>query len=244
MPIVRIELQLPADYWLSRMSRRFPDTTFWVMALQGLRSGRSIAHIAGQGVPNEELRTFLQHDPSVQEVRIMEAGRSGALLRVEYRHLVLVPLLEETGMVPRYPFALQDGRAYWEVLGLQRISRRSLALVEARLPGSRVLAVLTSRAYPTGSQFTPRQAEVFRRAVQLGYYAFPRRISLTQLAHDLGVDKGSLSVMLVRIEARLAEHWGASSALPGPWVPAQGEPAHAPRAGRGPSLEGDSLIGG
>lgn len=226
MPHVRIELQLPSDYWLSRMSRRFPQNTFWVMALQGLRSGRSIAHIAGQGLPTEELRELLQHDPSIREVRVMEAGRPGTLLRVDYRHLVLVPILEETGMVPRYPFAVRSGHAYWEVLGLQRISRRSLQLVEDRLPGSRVLAVLTSRAYPAGSQLTPRQAEVFDRALLRGYYSYPRRISLTRLAREIGVDKGSLSVMLVRIEARLAEHWSATSSLPSPWVPTEGDRGH------------------
>lgn len=219
MPHLRVELQLPADFWLTRVSRRFADHTLWVIALQRVRAGVAIAQVGGEGLPVGEVRTFLSKEPSVMGARILDATRTESVIQVTYRHPVLVPILEATGFLPRYPFAVRSGRAYWEILGVERASRPLLQVLESRLPGSRVRAVFSAPDAPTAARLTARQRSVLERAMVLGYYEFPRRITLTDLAKELDVDKGSLSVMLVRIEAQMAEHWMATAFSPRSWGP-------------------------
>lgn len=219
MPHLRVELQLPPHFWLTRVSRKFSDRTLWVIALQRVRAGVAIAQLGGDGLPVAEVRSFLEKEPDVLGARVLDSSRSEAVLQVTYRHPVLVPILEATGFLPRYPFAVRSGRAYWEVLGVERASRPLIQVLESRLPGSRVRAVFSAPDAPVAARLTSRQRTVLERAMVLGYYDFPRRITLTKLAEELGVDKGSVSVMLVRIEARMAEHWMATAFAPRSWGP-------------------------
>ncbi|MDE1821701.1 MAG: helix-turn-helix domain-containing protein [Euryarchaeota archaeon] len=219
MPQLRVELQLPPSFWLTRLSQGFSETSFWVVALQRHRSGIAVALLSGSGWPPGAVTSFLEKHPDVVRVRALERSRSTTMLRVRYRRPVLVPILEEIGLLPRFPFAVRSGVAYWEILGVERASHGMIRVLEHRLPGSRVRSISSTPTFPSRTQFTPRQERAFERALALGYYDFPRRITLTDLAETLGVDKGSLSVMLVRIEALLADHWRSTASLPRPWVP-------------------------
>ena len=161
----------------------------------------------------------------------MEHSRTNVLIRVTGRRSIFLPITEATGILPCFPFAVKSGCAYWEILGVERDSRDLIGLIEHSLPGSRVAAVLSSRASVGGPQLTPRQEAVFQKAIQRGYYDFPRRITLTELAKVIGVDKGSLSIMLVRIEACLADYWNSSYSLPRPWVPTLDVPGQVRKRG-------------
>lgn len=221
MPTVRLELQLPSKFWLARLGRAFPRHTLWVLAMQGLRSGNGIVDLAVHDLPTSASLALLRRDPDVVDARLLELRRQDALLHVEYRRLVLVPIFGAAGLLPRFPFAVRGGSAFWEVLGVGERTPRLVRLIEERMPGSRVREVFPTRAHSTASTLTARQADVFQRAVERGYYASPRRTNLSRLARELGVSKGSLSVMLVKIEARLAEHWTTTSTLPRLWDPGE-----------------------
>jgi predicted DNA binding protein len=219
MTHLRIELQFPLSFWLGRISSDFPQQFFWVLAMQRLRSGSAIAHLATLSDSADEVKERLEQEPNLVNVRILERSRTGVIFRVTYRRPILVPILEATGLLPRYPFAVRAGHAYWEILGAQRESRRFVHMLETRMPGSKVRAVFSYHAYSEGTRFTPRQHAVLQKAIEHGYYDFPRRITLTNLAKSIGVDKGSLSVMLMRIEAQLVEYGQVMDPLPRPWIP-------------------------
>lgn len=50
---------------------------------------------------------------------------------------------------------------------------------------------------------TPRQAELLLFCVEGGYYRIPRRLTLRQLATQLGISATSLSLALRRAEAKI-----------------------------------------
>ncbi|MDG7001100.1 MAG: helix-turn-helix domain-containing protein [Nitrososphaerota archaeon] len=52
---------------------------------------------------------------------------------------------------------------------------------------------------------TKRQEEVLLAAVRLGYFDFPRKKSLTQLAAELSIKSSSLSEILRRAESKIAK---------------------------------------
>ncbi|NOZ59388.1 MAG: hypothetical protein GXO66_07440, partial [Euryarchaeota archaeon] len=60
---------------------------------------------------------------------------------------------------------------------------------------------LTGDAYSDG--LTRRQKQILKKAIQYGYYSYPRRITLTKLAEKLGVSKSYLSETLQIIESKL-----------------------------------------
>ena len=54
---------------------------------------------------------------------------------------------------------------------------------------------------------TPRQKEMVRKAIELGYFEFPRRVSLTELALALSVRSSTLSESLRRAEQKMARNF-------------------------------------
>jgi predicted DNA binding protein len=59
---------------------------------------------------------------------------------------------------------------------------------------------------------TPRQKEIVREAIRLGYFDFPRKIDLTELARRLSVKPSTLSEILRRAEGKIAKYYLESDA--------------------------------
>jgi len=71
------------------------------------------------------------------------------------------------------------------------------------------------------TSLTPLQARLLARAWVLGYYAVPRRITLSRLARQSGRSAPALGKILRRAEGRLVVRWLASEgAVPEPAVEA------------------------
>jgi predicted DNA binding protein len=67
------------------------------------------------------------------------------------------------------------------------------------------------------ASLTPLQSTLIARAWVLGYYAVPRRITLTRLARQSGRSAPALGKMLRRAEGRLVARWLAvEGAMPEP----------------------------
>jgi predicted DNA binding protein len=61
---------------------------------------------------------------------------------------------------------------------------------------------------PDTNILTSKQTVCFLYALESGYYDFPRRITLTELAHKFGVSKSTLSQALMRLESVGMHHLG------------------------------------
>ncbi len=61
---------------------------------------------------------------------------------------------------------------------------------------------------------TARQKEVFSSAVRRGYFDFPRRTSLTELANELSIKPSTLSEILRKAESKIAKSYATMSGIP------------------------------
>jgi hypothetical protein len=119
-------------------------------------------------------------------------------------------------ILPVAPFRADPSLTVASLYGPEVALRRVVArLTRDELPFRVVRA--SGRAYwgPAGTEeLTDRQRGVVSRAWALGYYAVPRRISLTRLARLTGQSAPALSKMLRRAEGRLVARFLASSETP------------------------------
>lgn len=130
----------------------------------------------------------------------------------------LKALLEIAGgeIVPTAPFRLTERHALASFHGTEVALRRVLARLDRESVPYRVVRA-TSRSVgpPRAADLTPRQRETLARAWTLGFYAVPRRITLTRLARLTGQSPPALGKMLRRAEGRLvARHLRAEGAAP------------------------------
>ena len=59
------------------------------------------------------------------------------------------------------------------------------------------------RGVEFGDLFTLKQREILEPTIELGYYDFPRKISLNDLSKKVGVSPSTLCVHLQKIESRV-----------------------------------------
>jgi predicted DNA binding protein len=140
-------------------------------------------------------------------INVGEIGTSGgtAILRVTSESYPIIGLFHKLGLIWRLPFQVKNGDAtivltgpYPSFLRIMKDSRtRSLNfVVEAiyrSMEGDKPL-------------LTPRQTEIFRRAMAIGYYEVPRQVNLTEFALRMGMAPSSLSEILSVIEKKLLQH--------------------------------------
>ena len=108
-------------------------------------------------------------------------------------------------ITPTAPFRLTADRVVASFHGRERALRRVLGRLRKEGLPFRVLRA-TTRPYVeegTGATMTAKQEAVLARAWALGYYAVPRRITLTRLAKVTGQSPPALGKMLRRAEGHL-----------------------------------------
>lgn len=113
--------------------------------------------------------------------------------------------LSDGGIQPATPFEIREDRTVAAFLGEERAVRRVTARLRREGVPFRVLRASSRSVERSGpeSELTGRQREVLARAWTLGFYAVPRRISLTKLARVTGQSPPALGKMLRRAEGRL-----------------------------------------
>jgi predicted DNA binding protein len=110
---------------------------------------------------------------------------------------------------PTAPFRITPEKVVASFRGEERALRRVLRRLHREGFPFRVLRS-SSRAYPVDAGttlLTPLQAAMLARAWVLGYYAVPRRITLSRLAHQAGRSAPALGKILRRAEGRLVVQW-------------------------------------
>jgi len=120
---------------------------------------------------------------------------------------------------PAAPFRLTPERVVASFHGEERAIRRVLKRLDREEFPYRVLRASGRPVVedPGSVALTPLQARLIARAWVLGYYAVPRKVTLTRLARQTGRSPPALGKALRRAEGRLVARWLASAgAMPVP----------------------------
>jgi len=125
---------------------------------------------------------------------------------------------------PTAPFRITPEKVVASFHGQERALRRVLKRLDREEFPYRVVRA-SGRPYSTeesSTPLTPLQSRLLARAWVMGYYAVPRRITLTRLAAQTGRSAPALGKVLRRAEARIVARWLASEG-----AATEGEPAEA-----------------
>jgi len=125
-------------------------------------------------------------------------------------------------IAPTAPFRLDAEKVVASFRGEERALRRVLRRLDREEFPYRILRSSARPFVPGASTelLTPLQSRLLARAWVLGYYAVPRRITLTRLAKVTGRSAPGLGKVLRRAEGRLVARWLASEGAVAEDVPA------------------------
>jgi predicted DNA binding protein len=116
------------------------------------------------------------------------------------------------GITPTAPFRLSEEETVASFHGDERAVRKVLARLDREEFPYHLLRTSARPALSGGEEgnLTPLQRRMLARAWALGYYAIPRRVTLTRLARSTGRSPPGLGKLLRRAEGHLVARWLAS----------------------------------
>ncbi|MGC2289949.1 MAG: helix-turn-helix domain-containing protein [Thermoplasmata archaeon] len=185
---------------LLRVRRRGPLRT----AAELARESRRIRRLYGL-----ESLELVERRPRTRDYIVLVRQRNPA---------TIARLLTVAGgeITPIAPFRADPTRTVASFYGEDAALRKVVARLTREGMPFQVLRT-SGRPYggPAGSEeLTDRQRRIVSRAWAMGYYAVPRRLSLTRLARLTGQSPPALSKMLRRAEGRLVARFLATSEAP------------------------------
>ena len=143
----------------------------------------------------------LKLDPYIADVEAIVPPKGRILANLKVRECRACQTLAESEVFLTDATATEDGGLEWHILAPKRASVEKL-VGDLRDRGIQV-EVAAVKSVKSAGMLTGRQEQVVSLAYKLGYFEFPKKVKLSQLAAKLGVSKSTLSEVLRAAEAKI-----------------------------------------
>ena len=203
--LFRVAARLQESTWGYQFTRRYPGVRLEILNRLEVEPGQLLVELTMTGVGAERFAAEWRDYPGVRSVQ------SRTEVPGTYHYLVtsstptIHSITQRHRVLTRYPIVVQDGWSRFETFGSPSQIREFLDALRAQVGPSQVESSRRSSTTARSLGLTPAQDEIFRAALASGYYGAPRGVSLTTLAGRLGRSKSTVSVMLAKIQRRLAD---------------------------------------
>jgi hypothetical protein len=198
-------LRIPSDTWTGPFSRRHPDVEIVILGYSEISPKIVIADhwIGGRpaGVWAKEIATF----SDVRGVESLAEVGDGSIYRVRLRAPAIVDLYRRLEVPFPFPIHIQGGQVRWEIAARAREFDQILAFARRLDPSLRLRWTRTPVLRDHLPLLSASQRALLDRAIVSGYFAVPRRVSLTELARSSNRSKAAVSEALAVIERKLLE---------------------------------------
>ena len=203
--VVTLRIQMAQDHWLGRFSARHPEVRIEALHWASLDEGSSVLDYWVSGHPAGVWTREIATNPDVQRVDALAEAGTGALYRVVQRMNPVVQLYRRLRLPLRFPMAIQAGVITWEVVSKKSAFDVIMAFFRERKLKVTISAIRRGLSEGRLPVLTAHQRGLLSEALRAGYFAVPRRITLTQLAKKVDRSKSSVSEALAHIERKLLE---------------------------------------
>lgn len=197
-------LRMPTapDSWCARVLKDHPGLHVEIESIFPALGGQVVETIVLRGRGAGSAVKTIRSTAGTYDHEILELGDEAAAIRLRISPCVACEAAKQAGVSPRFPLVLREGACEWRVRTAPG-DRRALSVRYWADAASAVSMI--AEEHRRLRALTPRQREILRVAVREGYYAVPRRVTLSELASSLSIAKSTLSASLQRIEATIAQ---------------------------------------
>lgn len=213
VPLLEVQVTAGAEVqWLREVSSRWPVRPRIQVCRPLLRNPSALLQVVEMtGSPGdlEEIERYLLESKRLREVTVVRLSPSRRLVRGISDLPRACGIVLQSGTICtscRYlpgPDGKRSDR--WNLLLPQspRIGRLIASLRDAG--GGKNPRVYRARRYRPERALTPRQSAAIETAYRLGFYAFPRRTNLREIARILGISRPAAAELLRRAEGKLLD---------------------------------------
>lgn len=205
MHAVEIAMPQKQDSWCSWLHREGRDVRVRMDAQIAVEGDRMVEVVTLQGPGVSGALACLQTRID-DRFQVLEKGPEHARLRVVVPVCPVVRVMQETGLVPRFPVPVEAGWDHWVVVDQKEPLKGfidALRSQRAPVPHDEVRFLRSGPVRVPQGLMTQHQRKVLEAAFEAGYYDRPRRVTVRDLASSLGMSKSALSEALMAAEHKV-----------------------------------------
>ena len=201
--LARIKIKFPDKLWISEIFKKFHDVKMEISYFLPYDLEKSIGNsvIEIKHFKIDDIVKEIKNHGSVFEFSLLEREENRAKFNVKTKDPYLLYAVIKCGVLVNFPVNVKDGYAYWRLISTRDRIDELLTLFEKRGIDFELLRIGNS-PYDINdnvSKLSFEEVQVLEKAISSGFFEVPRKISLEELANNLGKSKSALSVMLRKI---------------------------------------------
>ncbi len=201
--LARIKIKFPEQIWISEIFKNYPDIKMEISHFLPYdlekSIGNSLIEILHYDI--DSIIEEISHHPSVFELSVIEKQENKVKFTVKTKDPYLLYAIIKCGVLVNFPVRVEDGYAYWRLISSRDRIDQLLTLFEKKNINFDLLRIGVSpyTIEDDKSKLSFDESNILDKAISLGFFEIPRKISLEELANEMGKSKSALSVMLRKI---------------------------------------------
>ncbi|MFX1477942.1 MAG: helix-turn-helix domain-containing protein [Promethearchaeota archaeon] len=201
--LARVKIKFPDQLWISEIFRKFPDVRMEIAHFLPYdlekSIGNSIIELMYYNI--DIIIEAIRNHPSVFEFSVLEKEENKTRVNVKTKDPFLLYAIIKCGVLIDFPIRVEEGYAFWRLISSRQRIDQLLSIFEEKKIDFELLRIGNSpyKIENDKNSLTLDELNILDRAISLGFFEIPRKISLEELANQLGKSKSALSVMLRKI---------------------------------------------
>jgi predicted DNA binding protein len=200
-----ISLTLP-DNWITEVVRQYPSVVKLIDSKALESEVRDLVQIEVEN--SEDLPKVIEsirNNPNIFNVDISTIDKGKALAMFSTNQCMVCRVLAGTECFLTRSTTTPDGRMQWTMLVTKNSAFKELIANLEKLNANPKLVKLTEIV--DTDELTMRQEQITRMAFERGYFDFPRRIGLRELAKMFDISTSTLSEILRKGQRRIMQRY-------------------------------------
>lgn len=201
--LARVKIKFPDQLWISEVFREFPDLKMEIAHFLPYDLERSIGNsiVELMHYQIQDIVEVIRNHPSVFEFSILEQEENKIKINVKTKDPFLLYAIIKCGVLVDFPVRVEEGYAFWRLISSRKRIDQLLSIFEQKQVNFELLRIGISpyKIEDDSNKLSFDELNILDKAVSLGFFEIPRKISLEELANQLGKSKSALSVMLRKI---------------------------------------------
>jgi predicted DNA binding protein len=197
----------PPHSWIKRLTAEFP-VVIRVLDCRTLPDGEGVQElfeITSAGELSEEIANYLRQDSYVYDVDIVKADRGRVIGSLKTHKCTACKTFAGANCFLVSATSKPDGKLEWAVLGNDTMVKSLMQELETQKVAGEVVKISTLK---DEKELTARQENILQIALEKGYFEFPKKITLRQLAKVLDISPATLTEIIRRGQKKiLQEHF-------------------------------------
>ena len=201
--LARIKIKFPDQLWISHVFKKFPgirmEIEYFLPYDFENSIGNSVIEIFHYNI--DLLIEEIKNHESVIDFTLLEKEENRVKFNVKTKDPFLLYAAIKCGVLVNFPVRVREGYAFWRLVSTRERIDELLTLFEQKSVSFTLLKIGNSpyAIDDDKNKLTLSEADILDKAISSGFFEIPRKISLEDLANDLGKSKSALSVTLRKI---------------------------------------------